>query len=152
MRHGSRPLALALGATALLGATAPIAPDGAAVTIVAKNLRNDRGVVRACLTNQADRFPNCDDPARSFTTVGQASGTVTLEFHDVPPGRYAVALLHDENGNGKADRAAMMIPKEGFGFSRDAKVRFGPPRFGEAAFDVSAGASEQLTIRMRYLL
>lgn len=152
MRHGSRPLALALAATALLGATAPAAPNSAEVTILAKNLRNDRGVVRACLTKQADRFPNCDDPARSFTTVSRASGIVTLEFHDVPPGRYAVALLHDENGNGKADRAAMMIPKEGFGFSRDAKVRFGPPRFGEAAFNVNAGASEQLTIKMRYLL
>ncbi len=155
MRHGSRPVALALGALALLGAVPPVelnALGDADVTIVAKNLRNDRGLVRACLTNQADRFPTCDDPERSFKVVGQASGTVTLVFNDVPPGRYAVALLHDENGNGKADLAAMMIPKEGFGFSRDAKVRFGPPRFGAAAFDVVAGAQEQLIIRMRYML
>lgn len=151
MRHGSRPFALALGAAALVGAAAP-APPRADVTVVAKNLRNDHGVVRACLTNQAERFPTCDDPSKSFKVVGEAAGTVTLVFRDVPPGRYAVALLHDENGNGKADRAAMMIPREGFGFSRDAKVRFGPPRFGEAAFDVAAGASEQLVIKMRYML
>lgn len=145
------PIALALSAALLLGATLP-GPSGAEVTVVAKNLRNDRGVVRACLTNQAERFPTCDDPARSFKVVGQAAGTVTLIFSDVPPGRYAIALLHDENGNGKADRAVMMIPKEGFGFSRDAKVRFGPPRFGEAAFEVEAGGDEEMVIRMRYLL
>lgn len=136
----------------MLGAVAPQAKRGADVTVIAKNLRNDHGLVRACLTNQADRFPRCEDPARSFQVVGQASDTVTLTFRDIPPGRYAVALLHDENGNGKADRAAMMIPKEGFGFSRDAKVRFGPPRFGEAAFDVAAGEREQLIIKMRYML
>lgn len=152
MRYRPGSVALALSAFALAGAAAPIAPQPAEVTVVAKNLRNARGVVRACLTGQADRFPSCDDPARSFTVVGQASSSVTLIFRDVPPGRYAIALLHDENGNGKADRAVMMIPKEGFGFSRDAKVRFGPPRFGEAAFEVAAGAHEQLAIKMRYML
>jgi uncharacterized protein (DUF2141 family) len=151
VRDRPRSVALALGTIALVGAVPPAQP-GADVTIVAKHLRNDRGVVRACLTGQAERFPNCDDKSRSFQVVGEAADTVTLVFRDVPPGRYAVALLHDENGNGKADRAAMMIPTEGFGFSRDAKVRFGPPRFGEAAFDVAAGTNERLVIKMRYLL
>ena len=31
---------------------------------------------------------------------------------------------------------ALMLPREGFGFSRDAAVAFGPPRFGKAAFAV----------------
>jgi len=139
-----------LTASVPLGAAAPPLP--ADVTVIVTNLRNDRGVVRACLTNQAEKFPACDDPVRSFTAIGDASDTVTLTFRDVPPGRYAVALLHDENGNGKADRAAMMIPTEGFGFSRDAQVRFGPPRFREAAFDVLGGTRKELVITMRYLL
>ena len=120
--------------------------------MIATDLRNAHGVVRACMTNESDHFPSCNDPATSYNVVGDAAGKVTLTFRDVKPGRYAIALLHDENRNGKADRAAMMIPKEGFGFSRDAKVRFGPPRFGEAAFDVAPGANEKLVIRMRYLL
>lgn len=162
MRHGSRPVALALGTLALLGGAVPVAapvarPDGvpqasADVTIVAVNLRNARGVVRACLTEAEKQFPSCSNPAQSYNMVGDAEGTVTLRFSNVRPGRYAVALLHDENANGKADRAAMMIPTEGFGFSRDAKVRFGPPKFAEAAFDVPPGGKEKLTIRMRYLL
>ncbi|WP_369293423.1 DUF2141 domain-containing protein, partial [Alkalihalophilus pseudofirmus] len=43
-------------------------------------------------------------------------------------------------------------PREGFGFSRDAKVRFGPPRFAAAAFDITSGAAERISIRMRYML
>ena len=150
MRHRSRALALVLSAAALPGAASP--PETADVTIVATGLRNAHGVVRACMTGEAALFPRCKDPAASFNLIGQAADGVTLTFRGVTPGRYAVALLHDENGNGKADRAAMMIPKEGFGFSRDAKVRFGPPRFEEAAFDVAPGAKQRLVIRMRYML
>lgn len=150
VRNRSRSVLLALGASAALtGTTAPATAD---VTVVAVNLRNDHGVIRACLTGEDYDFPNCKDPSGSTNMVRDAAGTVTMVFKGVRPGRYAIALLHDENANGKADRAALMIPTEGFGFSRDAKVRFGPPKFREAAFDVVAGEDERLVIRMRYLL
>ncbi len=138
-----------MSAAALLGASPPVTSD---VTITATGLRNANGVVRACMTGEVARFPNCEDPDASYHAVGDAAASVTLTFRDVKPGRYAIALLHDENANGKADRAAMMIPTEGFGFSRDAKVRFGPPKFAAAAFEVAPGAREKLVIRMRYLL
>lgn len=150
MRHRSRTVALALSGAALLVGGAPAATSD--VVVIATGLRNANGVVRACMTGDTDHFPNCKNPAASYNIVGDAGGSVTLTFKDVKPGRYAIALLHDENGNGKADRAAMMIPTEGFGFSRDAKVRFGPPKFGAAAFEVAPGTSEKLVIRMRYLL
>ena len=139
---------------ALLGAASPpeAAPQTAELTVVVEGLRNARGLVRACLTGKATDFPNCDDPAQSYHTVAEAGAGISLTFKQVKPGRYAIALLHDENRNGKADRAAMMIPIEGFGFSRDAKVRFGPPKFGAAAIDLAPGASEKLVIRMRYML
>lgn len=151
MRHGSRALALALSAAALVGA-APLPASSCDVTIVATGLRNAHGVVRACMTGDSAQFPRCTNSPTAYRTVVDAAGNVTLTLKGVKPGRYAIALLHDENGNGKADRAGGMIPREGFGFSRDAKVRFGPPKFGEAAFQVQPGVSETLTIRMRYLL
>lgn len=79
-----------------------------------------------------------------------ARSDMVLEFTDVPPGTYAIALLHDENGNGRADRV-LMVPREGFGFSRNAPVRMGPPSFDSAAFQVGTSAVSH-TIRMRYLL
>lgn len=122
------------------------------VVITVTNLRSAEGEVRACMTTQEDIFPKCiKDPASHRTVVGAGEETVTIRFADVEPGRYAIALLHDENGNGKADRALGMMPKEGYGFSRDAKVRMGPPDFEDAVFEHAEGRQE-LTIRMRYFL
>jgi len=67
------------------------------------------------------------------------------------PGTYAIALLHDENENDRIDRLLGLVPREGFGFSRDARVSFGPPHFEDAAFDVGTAEVSQ-TIRMRYML
>lgn len=125
--------------------------SGTSVTVKITDLRNAKGVVRACMTTDQSRFPKCRSDAAAHRQVVRANGNVELTFRNVTPGRYAIALLHDENENGKADRALMMMPKEGFGFSRDAKVRMGPPKFGDAAFDVGA-ASVRQTIKMRYLL
>ena len=60
-----------------------------------------------------------------------------------------MALLHDENANGKADMA-LVVPREGFGFSRNPAVRFGPPAFARAAFAIGPQDQRQ-TIRMRYM-
>ena len=155
MRHRSRSVlaAGALSAAALLAAAAPPAgqPVHVAVHVDVAGLRSTRGVVRACMTQQRERFPECRGNAADRELVVSAGGTVSLDFGPVAPGRYAIALLHDENGNGRMDRALLLMPKEGYGFSRDAPVRMGPPSFGQAAFDV-AGAPVRQTIRMRYML
>lgn len=155
MRHRSR-LVVAVGAAlaaalALPAASTPNAtPNATTVSITVSNLRNVDGIVQACLTTAAQHFPDCShDPASRHMSVHARTGMV-LEFTDVPPGTYAIALLHDENGNGRADRL-LMVPREGFGFSRDAPVRMGPPSFDQAAFRVGSAPVSQ-TIRMRYLL
>lgn len=103
----------------------------------------------ACLTAQPAAFPDCSkDPAARSLTV-PAETTVQLDFGPVPTGRYAISLFHDENVNGRLDKRLMM-PREGYGFSRDAPVRFGPPSFASAAFAVADAGNHQ-TIRMRYI-
>ena len=78
-------------------------------------------------------------------------GEIVKTQFSIAPGDYAFSIYYDENNNGKADRALGMMPREGFGFSRDAKVRMGPPSFSDAALDLG-GKDRELTIRMRYML
>jgi len=142
---------LGLGMPSAAQEQEPAASDGT-VVIAITNLRNTKGVIRACMTTNPDIFPRCREDPASHRTVVKAGENVSLTFSGVKPGRYSVALLHDENDNGKADRALLgMMPKEGFGFSQDAPVRMGPPSFNDAAFDFDGSAAE-LTIKMRYLL
>ncbi|RDC61224.1 hypothetical protein HME9302_02443 [Alteripontixanthobacter maritimus] len=113
------------------------------------NLRSGKGRVLACMTRSASSFPKCGKDRLAFRVMVPASGEVRLRFEGVPAGTYAIALLHDENGNGKADKA-LMLPREGFGFSRDAEARMGPPKFRDAAIEVGPRLPRQ-TIKMRYI-
>lgn len=135
---------------ALLPAPALADGDGANVTVVISGLRATQGLIQACLTARAATFPECDkDPAALRLTVPAANGPV-LVFRHVAPGTYAVSLFHDQNSNGRLDKA-LGIPREGYGFSRNAPVRFGPPSFADARFAV-AGADVTMPITVRYLL
>lgn len=143
-RRALGALILAAGLPALAGATQISTDVSASVT----GLRSTHGHILACLTTRPDAFPDCqNDPAARRLIVPATAPN--LDFGSVAEGRYAIALIHDENGNGKLDKR-LMIPREGFGFSQDAPVMMGPPRFASAAFAVGS-ASEHLSIKMRYL-
>lgn len=104
----------------------------------------------ACLTTRADRFPDCQkDPNARRVTVA-TSAAHTLRFDGLPSGDYALALIHDENSNGRLD-TVMGIPREGFGFSRNPVIRFGPPKFSQASIAVTSGAVDE-NVRVKYLL
>ena len=137
----------------LIGAPAQQPPRsaGVSVSIHVTELRNSKGVVRACMSPDPKKFPRCQGDPAAHRAVVKADEAGDIRFTGVAPGRYAIALLHDENDNGKADRALGMMPKEGYGFSRDAKVRMGPPKFEEAAIDIGSSSVSQ-SIRMRYML
>jgi len=146
VRDGSRPLLALILALPLIGAGAQPLTE---VSVVVTGLRNAKGQVLACLTAQPKGFPDCrKDPAAKQAIV-PAAATVRIDFGPVPAGRYAISLIHDENANRKMDMALIM-PKEGYGFSRDAAVTMGPPKFDKAAFEVAGAAVEQKA-RMRYL-
>jgi len=141
-----RKALLPLAALPLLGA---VPPTGADITVTISNMRSHDGLVSACLAPDKKAFPDCGAPGGMDLTI-PADKAGSFTFRNVAPGRYAIALLHDENGNGKIDKA-LMIPKEGFGFSRDAPIRMGPPAFSAAAFEVG-GTNVSQPIKMRYIL
>ncbi len=143
-----RAAALAAGLT-LGGMAAPAAAG--TVTITVTDVRSNEGVIRACMTTRENIFPRCRQDPNSYSTVVRAGNTVTIRFTNVRPGDYAIALLHDENEDGKANRVMGMAPREGYGFSRDAPVRVAPPKWDDAVFTIGQ-ASQNLTIKMRYFL
>ena len=139
-----RRMPAALLALPLLGAGEPLSQ----VELTFDNLRNERGVLRVCVTADPRHFPDCQQDAGAISRSVPAS-TRSLSLR-LAPGTYAVSLVHDENGNGKLD-TLLGIPREGFAFSRNPAIRFGPPRFDEASFRVGDEVTLQ-TLRVRYLL
>lgn len=137
--------AAAAGLFATLSAAAPVA----ALDVAIDRLRSTRGLIRICLTADPENFPACVDDAAAVTRSIAANGR-GVRFEGLPRGAYAVAIIHDENGNARLDTFAG-IPREGYGFSRNPPVRFGPPRFAAARFTLDGDANAQ-QIRMRYIL
>ncbi|KQN04992.1 hypothetical protein ASE85_05515 [Sphingobium sp. Leaf26] len=125
------------------------APAGQSLSMTLDGLRSAKGQILVCVTRTAAYFPDCTkDPEKRHFAVPVKSGPIPLGT--LAPGDYAVAIIHDENGNGKLDTFAG-IPREGVGFSRNPVLRFGAPSFKSASFPV-AGAPVEQAIRLKYFL
>ncbi|HEV2567756.1 MAG TPA: DUF2141 domain-containing protein [Sphingomonas sp.] len=135
---------MALSSMLLIGAAEP-----GAVELDIAGLRSAKGVVQVCLTRDPVNFPGCTNDA--FATRRKVPARTThLSFDGLPSGAYAAALIHDENANDRLD-TMLGIPREGFGFSRNPVIAFGPPKFAAARFPVGSGATEQ-RVQIKYLL
>ncbi len=126
----------------------------AELNVTVSGLRSGLGEVHVAVYDAAGRFPK-DGEDFTATVVaasgasGAAAGEVTVVFKGLAAGKYALAVYHDENGNNEFDQGILGIPQEGYGFSNDAAVFFGPPDFAAAAIVLAEPASN-ITIRMRY--
>ncbi len=87
-------------------------------------------------------------PSTKAAKIDVTDGEVSVEFENLPPGRYAIKLYHDVNGNGELDTNMMGLPIEAYGFSGESGT-LGPPPFEAAAFDVVAGEKNSVTVRLR---
>ena len=133
---------------ALAGGVAATAADNASLDVTVTGLRNKKGSISVCLTANSKVFPDCTKDSKAMKRTVKANAGGVISFADVAPGTYALSLIHDENGNGKLD-TSLAIPKEGFGFSRNPKITFGPPKFRAASFAL-AGAGKQ-SVKMKYM-
>lgn len=123
---------------ALIAAGALAAPVQAAdLTVSLHDARTQDGRFQVALVD-AGGYAGSAAPvaARELAPAGTVT---TVTFDGVPAGRYALMVIHDENGNGTLDTNLVGMPVEGYGFSNNPRV-MRKPTFEEAAFDVGADA------------
>ena len=112
-------------------------------------LHNDVGQVGCNIYSSADGFPTDPSKALHGVLTPIKDKKATCDFSGLPKGRYAIAVMHDENSNGKVDTNFIGIPKEGVGASNDAKASMGPPKFDDASFDYGGGRKD-MTVHITY--
>lgn len=112
--------------------------------------RNEKGKAGGTVFATPDGWPENNSKALVHGGFPIAGNQATEEFQ-IPPGKYAVAVIHDENGNHKLDRNFLGIPKEGFGFANNPKVLLSAPPFQTAAIQVSCPLT-QIEIHLIYKL
>jgi uncharacterized protein (DUF2141 family) len=128
--------------------TARASCAGIHVTIL--NIRNPLGSVDCALFDSPSGFPA--DTLRSalrLSAMKVPDRSAHCDFTELPPGRYALVVLHDENMNGRIDYNWLGMPREGYGFSNDVHGKLGAPSFDRAAFAYD-GKAMDLTVTLRY--
>jgi len=118
--------------------------------ILVEGFRTSRGQAAVSLYRTPGGFP--DDPKKAFQKqlIPIQGKRANCRFKNLSPGIYAVSVLHDENRNNRMDKTFWGFPKEGFGVSRNPKIRFSKPPFEECSFRYTTGTL-QLKIKMQYL-
>jgi len=91
------------------------------------------GNIYIALYSDSSTFMN-PEKAYKKANVAVSSGNVAVTIDKVENGEYAIAVLHDTNGNQELDFHSNGIPKEGYAFSNEARGKKGPPFFEDAKF------------------
>lgn len=81
-----------------------------------------------------------ESPVYSKSIKPIVNRAASVEF-ELPAGEYSAVVYHDVNSNGKLDTYFFGKPKEPYGFSNNARNKFGIPSFADSRFIVEPNKS-----------
>jgi acyl-CoA reductase-like NAD-dependent aldehyde dehydrogenase/uncharacterized protein (DUF2141 family) len=110
---------------------------------------NAHGRIAYLLFSSPSGFPKDKSKAlqHGFSTPVGTEAVEAIDIGPVPPGKYALSIYLDENGNGKLDSGMFGIPKEPVGASNNPRSRMGPPHFDDCVFTMTP-ATKTLDINL----
>ena len=92
------------------------------------------GEIRIAIFDSENRY--MENPSLAeIVPVSQTN--IEWQIENLAYGQYAIAVYHDKNKNGKLDTNMLGIPLEEYGFSNNARGRFGPASWSQAKFTVN---------------
>jgi uncharacterized protein (DUF2141 family) len=140
---------LLIAAVASLGLATAAQANPGSLTVEISGLKKPQGQVCLSLFSNGQGFPTQGGSAAQSRCI-KSTGPMQVTFGNLASGRYAVAVLHDANGDNQMNRNGLGVPTEGFGFSRNPSILKGVPSFGDAAVAVQGATRTQ--IELVYLL
>ena len=117
------------------------------LTLQVDKLRNSKGVVIFNLYNRDGTIP--DKKFEKFykqQTSNISDGAAHTVFQDLPKGRYAVMILHDENKNNMPDKG-FVLPTEGVGVTNYSSIGVRRrPNFKKASFELDSDTEKNIKV------
>jgi uncharacterized protein (DUF2141 family) len=140
-----------LASLLLLAASGASAAGPGRIDVTVTGVSSASGMVGCALFSSKTGFPlESKKHAASTVRVPAVGGVANCSFENLSPGEYAVAVVHDTNGNEQADTNMLGMPTEGVGVSNNVMPKLSPPSFEVSRFVVAAGQPTKLAITMKY--
>ncbi|MGE0311982.1 MAG: DUF2141 domain-containing protein [Lautropia sp.] len=142
------PARIAASIAALALVATGTAARGADLEITVTNVLPKQGELMVALYDRPDNFPHRQTPAEPAQRLAASGESARLVFNGLAPGRWAVVVLQDLNGNGRVDTNLFGMPIEPYGASNNQLPRFSAPTFDAALVEVGpGGASIRIDLR-----
>ncbi len=124
--------------------------ESISLTVQVSDLRNANGYVQFALYNKENSIPDKNYEKyfkKQKAEIIDKSSSVT--FENLPAGKYAVGVFHDENKNGKIDKG-FIKPLEGIGYSNYESIGLSnKPKYSKANFELVE--NKTINIKVIYL-
>ena len=117
--------------------------------VIIENPRVAEGQIMLRLLQGEAEFKGEKPPYAALQRRAQAKA-VGFVFKHLPPGEYAVQVMHDVNDNGELDTNFIGMPREPWAFSNNAAGNMGPPTWEDVRFNMAADESLVQSIRLNH--
>jgi uncharacterized protein (DUF2141 family) len=134
-----------LTAIAVVNAPHANAQEAGEVSLTFSGIRTPTGALLFGLYDSEAAFKG-GQPVRGDRLVVEGE-TAATAIKGLKPGRYAIKVFHDVDGDGRMDMNAFGIPTEPYAASNNAPATMGPPAWADAVFEVTTeGATQTIAI------
>ncbi|GAB5417316.1 MAG: hypothetical protein Crog4KO_28980 [Crocinitomicaceae bacterium] len=148
MRNKNWIILILFGVIFLLSSSFSTTPDNTAtLTVEITNIKNTDGVVQIGLYKKPENFPSPNKQYR-VERIKPSGKTLTYKFTGLAPGKYAVAIYHDENGDKKCNRNLIGVPTEAYAFSQNFRPGLSAPKFSDCC--VTVKKTKVVSIKLVY--
>ena len=111
--------------------------DTSTLNLRIQNIEKATGNIMVAVFEGEDNFLKDDKAVASKIALVEKMGTLEISFPNLPHGEYSVAVYHDVNGNQELDTNFFGVPTEPYGFSNNARSKWGAPKYNVARFQLN---------------
>lgn len=115
------------------------------LTVIIDNIQETKGKIFIGLYDRAESFPTPGKFLKNIAVTVKGK-IVKYTFDNLDTKKYAIALYHDVNEDGKINRNFIGVPTEGYGFSRNYKPTLSAPNFDETMVELNQ--DKEITISL----
>ncbi len=121
------------------------------LVVVIGNVEHAEGRLMVALYEDPARWLDDDGRAREFVLpIEEGATDCRIGIENLPFGTYALAVFHDENGNGVLDTNLFGVPTEPYAFSNNPDLKWRQPKYEDAGFAFARDGQEILLLLAKW--